>query len=120
MLLNKFQHQQEKARRREEMIPRKEDHWRCPFFVYCWEEGIKLPLANNCPKCNGLYHDNRSIKRSCFDDRDRKPITQDRRDHDDRRIPVHDWLGGRVSAHDRLEEMANDRVPDEEPMRRDP
>ena len=43
---------------------------------------------------------------------------------------VHDWLGGRVMlrdpsggqipTHDRLERMADDRIPDDQPMRRDP
>ena len=31
-----------------------------------------------------------------------------------------DPSGGRLSAHDRLEEMANSLVPDDQPMRRDP
>jgi hypothetical protein len=47
-----------------------------------------------------------------------------------KKISVHDQLGGRtmlrdpvgrrVPAHDRLEQMANDRVQDDQPMRRDP
>jgi hypothetical protein len=40
MLINKLQHQQEKAKKREEWARRNEGHWRCPFFKYCWEEGI--------------------------------------------------------------------------------
>ena len=47
-----------------------------------------------------------------------------------KRVSVHDRLGGRtmlrdpagrsVPAHDRLEQMADERVQDDQPMRRDP
>ena len=47
-----------------------------------------------------------------------------------KRVSVHDRLGGRtmlcdpvgkrVPAHDRLEQMADDRVQDDQPMRKDP
>jgi hypothetical protein len=48
MLINKFQHGQEKARGREEWAQCNEGHWRCLFFKYCWEEGIKLLTTENC------------------------------------------------------------------------
>jgi hypothetical protein len=35
MLINKFQHRQEKARGREEWERCNEGHWRCPVFKYC-------------------------------------------------------------------------------------
>ena len=57
MLLNKFQRQHERARHQEEMMHRHEDHWGCPFVRYCWEEGVRLPSADNCPECNGPYRD---------------------------------------------------------------
>ena len=48
----------------------------------------------------------------------------------EKKVSVHDRLGGRsmlrdsagrrVPAHDRLEQMADDRVQDDQPMRRDP
>jgi hypothetical protein len=53
MPINKFQRRQEKARGREEWEWHNEGHWRCPFFKYRWEEGIKLPMVENCPECNG-------------------------------------------------------------------
>jgi hypothetical protein len=53
MPINKFQRRQEKARGREEWARHNEGHWRCPFFKYRWEEGIKLPMVENCPECNG-------------------------------------------------------------------
>ena len=105
MLLNKFQRDRERRQRREEEEQCKQDHWRCPFFVYCWEKGLTLPSAYDCPECNG--QGSRSYER-----------------------PVRDRLGGRsmlrdparrrVPAHDRLEQMADDRVQDDQPMRRDP
>ena len=35
MPLNKFQCDRERRQCREEEERRKQDHWRCPFFVYC-------------------------------------------------------------------------------------
>ena len=70
------------------------------FFVYYWEEGLTLPTVDNCPECNGFYREDRSYKKPRFDQRPRGPIIRER--GDDRRIPVHDWLGDRVSVHDRL------------------
>ena len=55
---------------------------------------------DNCPECNGFYREDRSHKKPRFDQRPRGPIIRER--GDDRRISVHDQLGGRVSVHDRL------------------
>jgi hypothetical protein len=140
MLINKFQHQQEKAKEREEWARHNEGHWRCLFFKYCWEEGIKLPTAENCPECNGAYNNNNSSKRVCFDDR--RPTTKDHSGFNNQRVSVHDRLGGKASVHDRLggkasvhyrlggqvneesndrlEEMADSLVPDEDIMCRAP
>ena len=30
-------------------------HWNCPFFRHCWNEGLKLPIRNNCPECSEQY-----------------------------------------------------------------
>ena len=59
-----------------------------------------LPTVGNCPECNGFYREYRPHKKPRFDQRPRGPIIRER--SDDRRIPVHDRLGGRVSVHDRL------------------
>jgi hypothetical protein len=56
--------------------------------------------VDNCPECNGFYREDRSYKKPRFDQRLCGPIIRER--GDDRRIPVHDRLGGRVSVHDRL------------------
>jgi hypothetical protein len=76
ILLNKWQHQQEKERyqkqkyeeekRRfeEELYRRKQEehareqqraHWGSAFFRHCWNEGLKLPTLNNCPECSDKY-----------------------------------------------------------------
>jgi hypothetical protein len=100
MLINKFQRRQEKAREREEWARRNEGHWRCPLFKYCWEEGIKLPTAENCPKCNGTHNNSNSSKRVFFDDR--RPAAKDHREFDNQWVSVHDRLGGKASVHHRL------------------
>ena len=126
MLLNKFQRDREWRQHREEEERREQDHWRCPFFVYCWEERLTLPSAYDCPECN--VQDNRSYERSCHEPYwcERTPV----HDRLGKRVSVHDRLGGRtmlrdpagrrVPAHDRLEQMADDRMQDDQPMRRDP
>ena len=61
MPLNKFQRDHERQQHREEEEHREKEYWRCPFFVYCWEEGLTLPSAYDCPECNG--QGSRSYKR---------------------------------------------------------
>ena len=90
MLLNKFQRDRERQQPKEEEARREIDQWRCPFFVYCWEEGLTLPSAYDCPECNG--QGSRSFKRPHLVD---EPYRLER-------TPVHDWLGKKVSVHDRL------------------
>jgi hypothetical protein len=99
MLINKFQRRQ-KAKEREEWAQHNEGHWRCPFFKYCWEEGIKLPTVENCPECNAAYNNGNSSKRVCFDDK--RPVAKDHHGFDNQRVSVHDRLGGKDSVHDRL------------------
>src|SRR6185295_2870353 len=126
MLLNKFQRDRERRQRREEEERCEQDHWRCPFFVYYWEEGLTLPSVYDCPECNG--QGSQSYERSRHE-----PYRLECTHVHDRlgkRISVHDRLGGRtmlrdpagrrVPAHDQLEQMADDRVQDDQPMRRDP
>jgi hypothetical protein len=44
MLLNKYRCQQKRDRRRQEAERQDhESHWRCPFYAYCWNEGLRLP-----------------------------------------------------------------------------
>jgi hypothetical protein len=96
MLINKFQHRQEKAKEREEWAQCNEGHWRCPFFKYCWEEGIKLPTAENCLECNRAYNNGNSSKRVCFDAR--RPATKDHHGFNNQRVSVHDRLGARPAS----------------------
>ena len=69
IMLNKWQRQKKKDYQRwledqeyqrqleEERYERKqaESHWNCPFFRYCWNEGLKLPTRHNCPECSNQY-----------------------------------------------------------------
>ena len=69
ILLNKWQHQQEKdyqcwlkdkkyrCQCEEERYEREQvdSHWSCPFFRHCWNESLKLPIRNNCPECSDQY-----------------------------------------------------------------
>jgi hypothetical protein len=123
MLLSKFQRYRERQQCKEAGARREKEHWRCPFFVYYWEEGLTLPSAYDCPECNG--QGSRSYKRPRHR-RERTPV----HDRLGKKVSMHDRLGGRtmlrdpigrrVLAHDRLEQMADDRVQDHQPMRRDP
>jgi hypothetical protein len=105
MLINKFQQWQEKARGIEEWARRNEGHWRCSFFKYCWEEGIKLPTVENCPECNGTYNNSSSSKRVCFSNR--RPAAGDYREFNNQRVPVHQRMGGKANIYDRLRGMAS-------------
>jgi hypothetical protein len=78
--------QQEDWRRRKEWHWYK-DHWWCPFFIHCWEEGIKLPTVENCPECNGYYQANRPERRF-------QPGNQG--------LSINEPIRGRASVHDRL------------------
>ena len=90
MMLNKFQHDHERQQRREEEAHREKEHWKYPFFIYCWEERLTLPSANDCPECNG--QGSRSYK---------KPRPGDESYRRERTL-VHDRLEKMVSVHDQL------------------
>ena len=124
MLLNKFQRDRERRQRREEEERREQDHWRCPFFVYYWEEGLTLPSAYDCSECNG--QGSRSYKRPRHIDEPYRCECTPVHDRLGKKVSVHDRLGGktmlrdpvgkRVPAHDRLEQMTDDRVQHDQPM----
>ena len=46
-----YQCQQEERYEREQA----ESHWNCLFFRHYWNEGLRLPTRNNCPKCSERY-----------------------------------------------------------------
>jgi hypothetical protein len=96
MLIIKFQHCQEEEKRGEEWVRHNEGQWRCPFFKYCWEEGIKLPTAENCPQCNGAYNNSNSSKTVCFDSR--RTSVGDHREFSNQRVSVHDQLGAKPAS----------------------
>jgi hypothetical protein len=73
-LLRKYQYQyqqrlqheteEEYERRTGKRLRRREDtrdHWHCPFFMYCWDSGMKrLPTLEDCPEYNSPKKDTRS------------------------------------------------------------
>ena len=66
-LIDKYQ----KKRKREERIDQERrfyPHWECPFFVYCWDQGMRLPSVDNCPRCSnrpeGLFRKGPETSRS--------------------------------------------------------
>jgi hypothetical protein len=81
MLLNKFQRDQERRQCKEVGARYEKEHWKCPFFIYYWKEGLTLPSADNCPECNS--QGSRSYKKPHHDDESRRR----------ERIPMHDRLG---------------------------
>ena len=87
-----------------------------------------MPSAYDCLECNG--QGSRSYKKPRHGDESYRRERTSVHDRLEKRVSVHDRLGGRtmlrdpagrrVPAHDRLEQMADDRVQDDQPMRRDP
>jgi hypothetical protein len=84
------------VKEREEWVWCNEGHWRCPFFKYCWEEGIKLTMAEKYPECNGAYNNGNSSKKACFDDR--RPVAKDHRGFDNKRVSVYNLLGAKPAS----------------------
>jgi hypothetical protein len=68
---------------------------------YCWEEGIKSPMAENCLECNETYNNRNLSKGVCFNDG--RPTYRDHREFNNQRVSVHHRLGGKASIHDWLE-----------------
>jgi hypothetical protein len=79
VLLNKWQRQKEKdyqhyleerehQRQQEEERHKREQaelHWNCPFFRFCWNDGLKLPTRDDCPECSEQYWEFRQSQASC-------------------------------------------------------
>jgi len=109
MLLNKYQHQREEEEYRrqceEERYEREqvESHWQCPFFRYCWNEGLRLPNRDNCPECSNQhreYWQPQVIHRSIHDRIVYQSDGQDRWIQDETRPTVHDRLKKHMPSHD--------------------
>ena len=79
-----------------------------------------MPTSRDCPECNGFFRNNQLPKRTRLND--------EKADRSVKNISVHDRLGMKPTVHNRLgpkmssrlERMAEEMVPDEEPFRRDP
>ena len=83
----KDRYQQQQEDKHQEEWQRHKDHGNYPFFIHCWEEGLKLPAVESCPECNGYYRTNRPEKRF-------QPGNQ--------RLSINEPIWGRASVHNRL------------------
>lgn len=64
MLQDKFQRRQDRKKHIQgEKGRRDRGHWRCPFFKFGWNEGLRLPSIEDCPVCSERYQEYRSYKR---------------------------------------------------------
>ena len=85
-----------------------------------------MPWAYDCPECKSQGNQSSERPRHEPYQRERTLV----HDRIEKKVSMHDQLGDRsmlrdpagrrVPAHDRLEQMADDRVQDDQPMRRDP
>jgi hypothetical protein len=80
-------YRQQQEERRQEEWNRHKDHWRCPFFIHCWEEGIKLPTIEDCPECNGYYGVN---------------LPERRFQSGNQGLSINEPIRGKASVYDRL------------------
>ena len=86
-----------------------------------------MPSAYDCPECNG--QGSRSYKKPRHDDESYRRERTHVHDRLGKKVSVHDRLGGRtmlrdpaggrVHALDRLKRMADGRMQDDQPKRRD-
>jgi hypothetical protein len=51
----RFEEEVHRREREEHAREQERAHWGCAFFTHCWNEGLKLPTLNNCPKCSDKY-----------------------------------------------------------------
>ena len=65
------------------------EHWHCPFFRFCWDEGMsRLPTKENCPEC-GQQQQQDTNRASVFrrlgsqHDESSRPATRDESDSED-------------------------------------
>lgn len=76
MLLAKYHHQQDEERCFRRW--RGKDHWRCPFFIFCWNEGLRLPSIDNYLECDGSQGGHGSSKKHYYDDHNHWPNNRNR------------------------------------------
>ena len=90
--------EQAHAGRRQSVIDREDfdPHWACPFFQYCWDQGMKLPSIENCSECNKQQGGHYRAESSAQGAR-RRPIAR----HQDP-TPPRQSASKRVSVYDRL------------------
>ena len=88
-----YQCQQEEERYEREQA---ESHWNCLFFRHCWNEGLRLPIRNNCPKCSIQYWKFRQSQVNCWCIHDRIEYQHNDVDRHLKNRSIHDRHGKRV------------------------
>ncbi len=55
-IINKYQRKYDKQQEKhyEEYDDGFDPHWGCEFFRFCWNEGMRLPSIENCPRCSDI------------------------------------------------------------------
>ena len=106
ILLNKWQRQKEKdyhhwleekeyqRQQEKERYERKQakSYWNCPFFRYCWNEGLKLPIRNDCLECSEQYWEFRQSQANRQSVHARDEYHHNNMDWRLKNRSVHDWL----------------------------
>ena len=97
----------QKKREREEGVFRGsqlDPHWNCPFFRFCWDQGMKLPSINDCPGCSDRGK-NRYREQSAGHQASRQRVEEVGRSHRGEQGLGHRpeaAIQARVSVHERL------------------
>ena len=104
-LINKYQKKRDREERTNQEL-RFDPHWECPFFIYCWDQGMRLPSVDNCPRCSDrprrLFREDPEASRSA---QQRGPRREHQADHELADRPM-TQRPTRVSVHDRLGPLA--------------
>nr|AAN64467.1 putative gag-pol polyprotein [Oryza sativa Japonica Group]ABF97062.1 retrotransposon protein, putative, unclassified [Oryza sativa Japonica Group] len=55
-IVNKYHRKYDKQQEKhyEEYDDGFDPHWGCEFFRFCWNEGMRLPSIENCPRCSDI------------------------------------------------------------------
>ena len=109
-LINKYQKKRERGDEMHQEL-RLDPHWDCPFFRFCWDQGMKLPSINDCPGCSdqvqGLYRG-----QSDYHQTSRQKLVQPSRSHHDGQFPRYQpraTFQARISVHERLGPVKGDQ-----------
>ena len=112
-LINKYSKKRDRDERRTASDERRtandeiDPHYGCPFFKFCWDQGMKLPSIDNCPGCSREADDlfrSESTRRLQSPHRDSSRLANR---STSRRVSVHDQLGPRCDEQQEFHEELN-------------